>query len=197
MRGGIDQGFCINYWRLSFRRKSIRDVLSTFIGIGLLVWLYLWRQWEVLLGAIPLIALLGAWSVFHNYRQWRTDQRLTELLAGGTATAWRMLVLVNDGVELPISRMTLMFVTNDSYRIFVNGREIQAGMARVIPNTDPPQSDILVGSGPNAGQTLPQITKIEGDVMIGCAARSDGVRPTEFASPPGSGHTLSAWIRIR
>jgi len=33
-------------------------------------------------------------------------------------------------------------------------------------------------------------------VLVACAAGPDGERPTAFASPPGSGHTLSVWVRV-
>ena len=37
MNGGIDQGFCINYWRLSYRRKFIRTLWMMAIGLPVLV----------------------------------------------------------------------------------------------------------------------------------------------------------------
>lgn len=59
----------------------------------------------------------------------------------------------------------------------------------------PPQSDVIVSEGPNAGETLRQIFKHEGDVLIACTAPLGAARPTEFTSRPGSGHSLSVWLR--
>src|SRR5581483_7109747 len=61
----------------------------------------------------------------------------------------------------------------------------------------PHQGDVSVTEGQGAGETSTQIFLIEGDVMIACNAPRGAARPTDFTSPPGSGHTLSVWLRTR
>ena len=55
------------------------------------------------------------------------------------------------------------------------------------------QQDIEFDRGPNVGQTVRQIIKIEGDKMVVCEWPPGGERPTEFTSESGNGRTLSFW----
>jgi hypothetical protein len=73
----------------------------------------------------------------------------------------------------------------------------QRGTSKADLDQTPPQSDVIVTEGPHAGQTLLQIFKIEGDVMIACIAPPGVPRPTDFTSQPGSNRTLSVWLRVR
>src|SRR5579871_5818934 len=114
-----------------------------------------------------------------------------------TTGTWRQVAVVMDGKDIPVGRATLLTVANGSYTVTVNGKVYQKGTTKVDYNTSPRQSDATVEQGPGAGTTLRQIARIEGDVLIACAGRPDGDRPTSFASPPGSGHTLSVWLRVK
>ena len=58
----------------------------------------------------------------------------------------------------------------------------------------PVQSELTITEGFMAGQTVYQISRIEGDVFITCFGAE---RPKEFKSKPGSGHILSVWIRVK
>lgn len=117
-----------------------------------------------------------------------------ELDLGGS---WRLVAVVVDGVETPISRDTLLTHEGESYTVAVNGRVYETGTSRTDASQLVRRSEVLPDSGPRAGQRLLQISGVVGDVLIACAGGPDADRPTTFASEPGSGHTLSVWLRAR
>lgn len=106
---------------------------------------------------------------------------------------WRLLAVVVDGKEVPISQSTINTVAEDGWSVSVDGKQYSKGTSKRYPEF-PDQSDVIYKEGALAGTTTKQITKIEGDVMIACAGEK---RPTEFKSRPGSGQSLSVWIRIK
>jgi uncharacterized protein (TIGR03067 family) len=103
---------------------------------------------------------------------------------------------VIDGKAIPTGRGVILTSGPDGYTVTVNGKVYQRGTSKADMSTSPPQSEVLVGEEPQAGQTIHQIFKVEGDVLISCQARPGADRPTEFASRPGSGHVLSVWLRV-
>lgn len=109
---------------------------------------------------------------------------------------WRQVAVVVDGRRIPVGTGAVLTVDAQGYSVSVAGRVIQRGTSSNDYATVPHQSDVTVTEGPQAGQTLPQIFHVEGDILMACAAPNGGVRPTEFRSPSGSGHVLSIWLRI-
>jgi len=99
-----------------------------------------------------------------------------------------------DGKEIPVGPATLLVATQDGYTVTVDGKPYQKGTTKADRTKSPVQSDVTVTEGELAGKTLRQISKIDGDVLIACIGAE---RPTEFKSKPGSGHTLSVWIRVK
>jgi uncharacterized protein (TIGR03067 family) len=114
---------------------------------------------------------------------------------------WRQVAVVIDGKNVPVGPGAILTVDVDKggYTVTVPGlfgpRVYQKGTARSDYDKTPPQSDVTVTEGPQAGTTIRQIFKYEGDVMIACNAPPGAERPAEFTSQPGSGHTLSVWLR--
>lgn len=139
--------------------------------------------------------LLLAWQRF-----WRDRYRrqVTDRLTDGISTGWQLLAVVADGRVLPTQQATTyMVVTGDEYEVLVNGRQFETGTGRVLADGEVRQMEVRPDGGRRAGQTLAQISRTDGDVLIACAAGPDQPRPTAFTSEPGSGHTLSVWLRVR
>ena len=109
---------------------------------------------------------------------------------------WRQVAAVIDGKRVPVGPGAVLSVDSDGYTVTVNGKVFQKGTSKHVSDKNPYQSDVTVTEGPEAGKTLPQIFRIDGDVLIGCMAAAGAARPTEFKSDAGSGHTLSVWLRI-
>ncbi len=116
-------------------------------------------------------------------------------MSASTGT-WRQVAVVVDGKDIPVGRSTFLVVTPTGYTVTVLGRVYQTGTSVADLSTNPPRSDVSIASGAAAGQTVRQIFRVDGDVLTACAAGPDGDRPTAFASAPGSGHTLSVWVRV-
>jgi uncharacterized protein (TIGR03067 family) len=107
---------------------------------------------------------------------------------------WKQVAAVADGKELAVGSATMLIVKDDGYTVTVDGKDFQKGTSKVDRTKSPQTSEVTVASGYLAGQKLKQISKIDGDVMIACIGVE---RPQEFKSKPGSGHTLSVWIRVK
>jgi hypothetical protein len=41
MKSGVDRGFCLSFWRLSYRRKFIRTICGSMAGVALLIFFQL------------------------------------------------------------------------------------------------------------------------------------------------------------
>ncbi len=107
---------------------------------------------------------------------------------------WRQVATIMDGKEIPVEGATILTVTGNDYTVTMNGAIFQKGTMRIDRSKSPVQSDLTITEGFMAGQTVHQISRIEGDVFISCFGSE---QPTEFKSKPGSGHILSVWIRMK
>lgn len=110
---------------------------------------------------------------------------------------WRQVAAIVDGKDVPIRWTTLLNVNSWGYTITVNGRVYQKGTSQTDHEKSPHETDVSVTEGTLAGKTLLQIFKVEGDVLIACIAAPGAPRPAQFASDPGSGQTLSVWLRAK
>jgi len=107
---------------------------------------------------------------------------------------WRMVAVVVDGKDTPVSPATLMVVTREGWTVTINGNPYAKGTTKADRTTSPVQSEVSYLEGALAGKTLQQISRIDGDIMYACAGAT---RPGEFKSKAGSAHTLSVWIRVK
>ena len=71
---------------------------------------------------------------------------------------------------------------------------IAAGTA-IDPTKNPMTIDFSYTDGDLKGKAAVGIYKIEDDLLTICRTTPGGTRPTEFASKPGSGHTLVSYSR--
>jgi uncharacterized protein (TIGR03067 family) len=80
---------------------------------------------------------------------------------------------------------------------FTEGTDQTEGKDTVFPDKSPRQINSLYTRGPDEGQTVLGIYKIEGDTITYCWAKSGKERPTEFATKESSGHTLMTLKRVK
>lgn len=118
----------------------------------------------------------------------------TEPLKPITGT-WRQLALIVDGEQVPVVSGVTLAVDEDGYTVKLGNRLIQRGTSTSNYDEFPHQADATVTEGRDAGKTLRQIFKIEGDLLISCVSLPGAERPKEFTSSRGSGHSLSVWLR--
>jgi uncharacterized membrane protein len=76
MHGGCDQGFCLLYAKLSYRRKFIRTVWMAIVGILLASSVFIARPQTrtpfALTFFVILIVIVVAQAVY-NYRRWKAE----------------------------------------------------------------------------------------------------------------------------
>ncbi len=114
-----------------------------------------------------------------------------------TGESWRLVSMVIDGINQPVEGATSSTSVGNEFTVIHNGVEVMKGKARVISDGTPYQQDIEIDRGPDAGKTIRQIIKFEGDMMVVCNGPPDGERPTEFSRESGSGRTLGVWARVK
>lgn len=112
-----------------------------------------------------------------------------------TIGTWRQVATVVDGEQKFIGSGTTLVVEEDGYSVRIGPQVIQRGKSTSNTEVSPCQADVTVTNGSGSGKSHLQIFDVDGDVLIACAAAPGQERPTEFKSPPGSGHTLSVWLR--
>jgi hypothetical protein len=67
---GIDEGFCLSYYHLSYRRKFVRTVwMMLFSPILLFLPLPDPAMW------FAAVILLGILQAVYNYRKWQTEEK--------------------------------------------------------------------------------------------------------------------------
>jgi uncharacterized protein (TIGR03067 family) len=72
------------------------------------------------------------------------------------------------------------------------------GTCTVDPSKRPRHMDWVRSEGPHKGETMPAIYEfISEDSYRVCFAPPGKPRPREFATKPGSGHTLHVWKRVK
>jgi uncharacterized protein (TIGR03067 family) len=108
---------------------------------------------------------------------------------------WAATELVLNGQALPASMLGTgrRSVDRNEVRITFGGQVMVHALIRVDVGHEPMLLDYYNLAGPNAGKVQLGILAWQGDESIVCMAATGRPRPTEFASAPGSGHTLSRW----
>jgi hypothetical protein len=72
----VDKGFAINYYKLSYRRKMIRDLLTLPIIIVGVIVVYFFSDWSFkIFIAFWVIVLLGySLQLLYNYNMWKSKE---------------------------------------------------------------------------------------------------------------------------
>ena len=80
MKGGVDKGFCLSYWRLSYRRKFLRTLWMIPWALAALVVMLITDPFGIIVSWIYagfLAASLLAQGIY-NYRKWQREQQPME-----------------------------------------------------------------------------------------------------------------------
>src|SRR5437773_128405 len=110
--------------------------------------------------------------------------------------SWTVTALEVDGQKMPAPMLA-------DARIAIKGnRFTSTGMGAVYTGTleldeaaTPRQLDMKFGAGPEKGNTNPCIYQLEGDIWKLCLATRGAVRPSGFATTPGSGFAFETLAR--
>ena len=78
MRGGRDQGFCLSYSKLSYRRKFIRTIWTFLIGtlvcaVILFTRPVLRQEPQYIVAGASLLFLLFVAQAAYNYSKWQSE----------------------------------------------------------------------------------------------------------------------------
>jgi uncharacterized protein (TIGR03067 family) len=108
---------------------------------------------------------------------------------------WAAVQVILDGKELPAAMVAtgVRSAKGNEVRVTFGGQTMLHALVRVDETADPIHIDYLIRRGPAAGQVQPGILTWAGDGVCIVMAGPGQPRPTAFASPAGSGITLSRW----
>ncbi|HLR42719.1 MAG TPA: hypothetical protein VK067_05670 [Pseudogracilibacillus sp.] len=72
----VDEGFAFNYYKLSYRRKFIRSLITLPLSIVFIIVVYLITDWSMfvnlMLGVILLVLFVG--QIIYNYYMWKRNE---------------------------------------------------------------------------------------------------------------------------
>jgi uncharacterized protein (TIGR03067 family) len=108
---------------------------------------------------------------------------------------WAAIQVILDGKELPAAMAAtgVRLGKGNEVRVTFGGQTIVHALVRVDDEADPVHIDYLIQRGPATGQVQLGVLRWAGDEVCIVMAGPGRSRPAEFASPAGSGITLSRW----
>jgi uncharacterized protein (TIGR03067 family) len=110
--------------------------------------------------------------------------------------SWTVTALEVDGQEMPAAMLANARIAIEGDRFTSTGMEaVYRGKIELDASTRPRRIDMKFDAGPEKGNTNPGIYELDGDTWRICIATRGGVRPSSFASNPGSGFALETLIR--
>ena len=111
---------------------------------------------------------------------------------------WRLVSVEADGkVEKDLaSKNITVTIEKETHTVRFGDSVIESNVKFAIdPSKTPKEVTDTVMEGPNKGQVIKGIYKLEGDMLTSCTS-SDGERPTEFSAPAGSKRTVRTFERL-
>jgi uncharacterized protein (TIGR03067 family) len=104
---------------------------------------------------------------------------------------------VEDGKDVTtdeLKKTKLTFDRDGKWKVEVDGKLIGQGTAVLDPGKKPKTIDYMFTGGDAEGMKFIAIYELDGDTYRHCGVLK-GDRPTEFASKPGAGQTLTEFRR--
>jgi uncharacterized protein (TIGR03067 family) len=123
---------------------------------------------------------------------------LVEVARQELAGSWQAVSYSLDGEKASDEDMKKIKLTIDlrgKTAALRDGTVFIASTTTVDPSARPMTIDMAYTEGDLTGKTALGIYKIEPDLLTICRSAPGKSRPTEFASKPGSGHTLMTYMR--
>jgi uncharacterized protein (TIGR03067 family) len=108
---------------------------------------------------------------------------------------WKFASIEVDGKKVPEEALKGALILKGDKWTLKHGDETGSGTYKVDLSKKPKTIDIEIMEGPQKGETMKGIYKLEGDTYTVCLAFKGKDRPTDFASKPGSGHVLEVLKR--
>jgi uncharacterized protein (TIGR03067 family) len=117
---------------------------------------------------------------------------------------WLTVSLVNDGKTLVDEKtpprpgpVTKFVYAGNKWSIRVGDKTVASGVFKIDSTRTPKEIDIFDETGVKNDKTKLGIFEIDGDTYKYCLAPAGRLRPTEFASKPGSKNSLGVSKRER
>lgn len=110
---------------------------------------------------------------------------------------WAMESFVRDGDKLSDDDAQSLFrnVKGNDYTVFLFDKPIGKGTFQIDATKKPKTIDSFPAGAPDKSKPIRGIYELDGDTLRVCYGAPGKDRPTEFASKPGSGHTLQVLKR--
>lgn len=75
MKNKVDEGFELNYWKLSYRRKFIRSLWQMPICVLLLGFCFLIGDDLIINRIVPVLIIIeGIWQIIYTYIKWKNEK---------------------------------------------------------------------------------------------------------------------------
>jgi uncharacterized protein (TIGR03067 family) len=109
---------------------------------------------------------------------------------------WQLLSAVKDGKETPaeVVKEIRVVIKGDKHTVYFGDEVAAKEISFAVDPTKDPKT--TVDTLPD-GKEIKGIYKLDGDTLTSCVAEAGKDRPSEFASKPGSGHTLRVFKRVK
>lgn len=73
MRGGIDRGWCLSYWRLSYRRKFIRSLWTWLLVLAIIAASTVMNENDARPMIVGTLAVIGILQIGYNWLRWSRE----------------------------------------------------------------------------------------------------------------------------
>ena len=146
--------------------------------------------------ALVIALLAGAGSLRADPAK---DAIVKEELAKFQGT-WQLIAATTDGnkaTDENVRQVRVTIIGNKQTVRFRNEVIVRDVSFELDPTKTPKETTDTLSEGPNKGKQIRGIYRLDGDKLVSCVAPLGKERPDEFASLPGSGHSLRVFQRVK